>query len=244
MVIADPASELVDLVRDLGDPPPDSAPPDVKRRAELVRRRFGLALPPPFAMPGPTAGRDDPIRTATATDGAAIAMVKWRVFGTSYRGGVMPDHFLDNRSVVPPASFWTGRAMVPPTRRHRLSVLGRPGVVLGYADCGPAEAGDDPEATGYADDIGQVYELYVDPLVQRGGAGARLLDAASEWLSESGFERLTLFTLDTNVRAHAFYRSQGWEATGKTRHLDLGIVEFDEVEFARPARPRNRPERP
>lgn len=235
MVVADPAAELVDLVRALGDPPPSSAPADAQGRAELVRRRFGLALPPPFTVPSPGAGRDEPVRRATAHDGPAIAAVKWRVFGTSYRGGVLPDEFLDHRDVVPPASFWTGRAMVPPSRRHRLFVLGRPGTVLGYVDTGPAEAGG-VDGHGYADELGEVYELYVDPTVQGGGAGARLLEAAMTWLGEAGFERLELSTLATNPGAQAFYRRQGWEPTGEVRHVDLGTVAFDEVRFGRPAR--------
>ncbi|MCU1352203.1 MAG: hypothetical protein JWM05_1412, partial [Acidimicrobiales bacterium] len=51
-----------------------------------------------------------PVRPAAATDGAAIAAVKWRAFGTSYRG-ILPDELLDRREVVPPVAFWVGRAM-------------------------------------------------------------------------------------------------------------------------------------
>src|SRR5690606_24625146 len=123
------------------------ATPAARRQAHLVRRRFGLALPTPFV--GPPSG-DEPVRVATAADGAAIASVKWRVFGTTYRG-VLPDTFLDHRDVVPPATFGIGRAMVPPGRRHRLLVWGRPGVVHGYVDCGPAHHDDvaaDDAATG------------------------------------------------------------------------------------------------
>lgn len=134
MVVADPAAELLGLVRGLGGPAPDGAPASHQRAAALIRRRFGLALPPPFVVPP---SDTEPVRPATAVDGAAIAAVKWRVFATSYRHGVLPDAFLDTRDVVPSASFWTGRAMVPPSRRHRLLVWGRPGTVRGYCDCGP-----------------------------------------------------------------------------------------------------------
>jgi GNAT superfamily N-acetyltransferase len=215
VVIADPSAEVLDLVRALGDPAPSVAPASAQRRAELVRRRFGVALPPPFAG-APAA--EEPVRAATALDGTAIAAVKWRAFGTSYRG-VLPDAFLDERDVVPPASYWTGRAMVPPSRRHRLLVWGRPGRVFGYVDTGPAHLGD--------------AALDLDPAVQRLGGGARLLDAAGDALDDAGFARLELSVVATNARAQAFYRRRGWAPTGRVVHVDLGTLVFDEVRFAR-----------
>ncbi|QXC63202.1 GNAT family N-acetyltransferase [Aquihabitans sp. G128] len=225
MVIGDPAAELLALVQAPGDPAPDTATPAEQRAAALVRRRFGLALPPPFAgRPG-----DEPVRVAAAVDGAAIAAVKWRTFGTSYRGGVLPDAFLDRREVVPPASFWTGRAMVPPSRLHRLLVWGRPGTVFGYADLGPVHPDDrEPGAA----DAGEVYELYVDPSAQGAGGGSRLLDAAEAWFADRGLARVELTTLATNLRAQAFYAARGWAPTGRVTHVDLGTVAFDEVRFA------------
>ena len=197
------------------------------RSAELIRRRFGLSLPPPFiGRPGP----DEPIRVATAADGPAIAAVKWRAFGANYRGGVMADDFLDGRDVVPPPSFWIGRAMLPPSRRHRLFVWGRPGTVFGYLDAGPVHPEDaDPTQP----ESGEVYELYVDPVAQRAGGGARLLAAAEEWLASVGFERAELSTLVTNPDAQAFYRDRGWEPTGRIIPVDLGVVAFEELRLAR-----------
>ena len=185
MVVADPVAELLRLVTGTGDPPATVAEPVAQRAAELLRRRFGLALPPPFAsVPGmeePVA----PVRPATAADGGAIAAVKWRAFGVNYRGGVLDDGFLDTREVVPDPGFWSGRAMLAPTRRHRLLVWGRPGTVLGYADLGPVHPDEvDPERP----DAGEVYELYVDPLAQRRGGGVALLDAARGWFTDSGFK--------------------------------------------------------
>lgn len=228
MVVADPAGELLDLVRGLGDPAPADAPPAARSRAALVRRRFGLALPPPFVDPP---GVGEPIRRATAFDGAAIAAVKWRCFGTNYRG-VFPDEFLDGRDVVPPASYWTGRAMVPPSRRHGLFVWGRPGTVHGYVDCGPAHPSD---RTGHRD-VGEVFELYVDPSRQGGGGGRALLAEAEAFLAEVEFVDLELSVVDANVAGQAFYRSAGWSDTGRVLAVDLGVVAFGERRFTRSLR--------
>lgn len=227
MVIADPGAELLRLITAKGDPPAAAATRAEQRAAELVRRRFGLSLPPPFIG---RPGDEEPIRVAAATDGPAIAAVKWRAFGASYRGGVLADDFLDSRDVVPPASFWVGRAMIPPSRLHRLFVWGRPGTVFGYLDAGPVHPEDaDPSQPP----SGEVYELYVDPVAQRAGGGARLLAAAEGWFADRGLERVELSTLASNPAAQAFYERQGWSPTGRSIPVDLGSVSFVEVRFAR-----------
>jgi ribosomal protein S18 acetylase RimI-like enzyme len=228
LVVADPAAELLALVTGPGDPPPTRADPVAQRAAELVRRRFGLSLPPPF-VGDPAAGEREPVRPAVPTDAAAIAAVKWRAFGSNYRG-ILPDDFLDGREIVPPASFWQGRAMLPPTRRHKLWVWGRPGVVFGYADTGPVHPDD---AEGDHADAGELYELYVDPGVQGRGGGTRLLYAVERSFEESGWTRAELTTITTNHRAQAFYEAQGWSPTGDVVHVDLGVVSFDECRYAR-----------
>ena len=227
MVVADPTADLLRLVTRHGDPPPSESTRADARTAALIRRRFGLSLPPPFIGPP---GPDEPIRVAAAVDGAAIAAVKWRAFGANYRGGVLSDAFLDSRNIVPPASFWVGRALLPPSRRHRLLVWGRPGTVYGYLDAGPVHPDDaDPKHP----DSGEVYELYVDPAAQRAGGGARLLEAAEDWFRSIGVRRVELSTLVTNPEAQAFYRAQGWEPTGRVIPVDLGVVAFEEARFAR-----------
>lgn len=223
-MLQDPSTELLALVRRAGDAP-SAADRDA---AALVRRRFAMALPPPFATPIDPATA--PVRIAVPIDGPAIAAVKWRTFGASYRD-VLPDAFLDQRDVVPPASFWIGRAAVPPSRRHALVVLGRPGEVHGYCDAGPCrDDGMDPMATG------EVYELYVDPTAQRGGGGRRLLDETVDRLTASGAADVRLWVIAGNRAGRAFYESSGWEPDGATRREDLGVVVLDELRYRRTGR--------
>lgn len=196
----------------------------------LLRRRFGVSLPPPFVgstdLADPTA---EPVRPAVPADGPAIAAVKWRAFGTCYRG-ILPDTFLDSREIVPPVSFWVGRAAVPPSRRHSLVVLGRPGHVLGYCDSGPCRDTDvDRECAG------EVYELYVDPSALRCGGGRRLLDDAVQRMQASSSPDVRLWVLEGNAAARAFYAVQGWTADGATRREDLGQVTFEEIRYRSPA---------
>jgi ribosomal protein S18 acetylase RimI-like enzyme len=230
VAIADPSAELIRLVTGPGDPPGCVAAPEDGRSARLLRRRFGLSLPPPFAG---DPGDAEPVRVATALDAAAIAAIKWRCFGVNYRGGVLTDEFLDRRDIVPPVSFWVGRAMLPPSRRHRLWVWGRPGTVFGYLDGGPVHPDDaDPDDPASATSA-EVYELYVDPCAQGHGGGSRLLAEAEAWFGAAGFERVELSTLASNPAAQAFYAARGWAPTGRSIPVDLGVVAFTEVRYAR-----------
>lgn len=220
-MIAAPGSELLALITAGGDPAPSEAPTDAVRAAALIRRRFGLSLPLPFVgLPGEA----EPVRVASATDGPAIAAVKWRALGTNYRG-VLADDFLDGRDVVPPPTFWVGRAMVPPTPNHRLFVWGRPGVVYGYLDCGPVHPDD---AVPERSDAGEVYELYVDPVAQGQGGGRQLLAAAEAWFADRSFAVMELSVLVGNDVAQRFYLDAGWSFTGTVKPVDLGIVAFEE----------------
>ena len=107
---------------------------------------------------------------------------------------------------------------------------GRPGTVFGYLDAGPVHPDDaDPSQP----ESGEVYELYVDPTAQGRGGGGRLLAAGEEWLRSVGFDRAELSTLVTNPAAQAFYVARGWEPTGRIIPMDLGVVAFEEMRFAR-----------
>ena len=228
IVVADPIAELVELVRRF-DPADPAAVPGAAERAPaaLVRRRFGLSLPPPFADPLGDGADPPPVRPAAPTDGAAIAAVKWRTFGVSYRG-VLPDDFLDRRDVVPPPSAWVNRATLPPSRQHALLVWGRPGEVHGYVDTGPARDDDtDPARTG------EVRELYVDPSAQRRGGGVLLLDAAVGRLAAAGLADCLLWVMAANSAGRAFYAAQGWAGDGATKQVALGSSTIEELRYHR-----------
>ncbi len=154
--------------------------------------------------------------------------MKWRAFGTCYRG-VLPDAFLDGREIVPPTSFWVGRAARPPTARHFLVVLGRPGHVLGYCDAGPCRDPDVDQAV-----TGEVYELYLDPTALRSGGGRRLLGETLDRLASTGSSDVRLWVMQDNTAARAFYEALRWRLDGGVRHEDLGVVTVDEVRYRQP----------
>ena len=58
-----------------------------------------------------------------------------------------------------------------------------------------------------------VFALFVEPGFEGRGLGSTLLDAAVEWLSESGTERLRL-TTGRGTPAQSFYLNRGWADIG------------------------------
>jgi ribosomal protein S18 acetylase RimI-like enzyme len=83
------------------------------------------------------------------------------------------------------------------------------GRIDGFCQYGPTEDHDhDPEQ------VGQIHRLYVHPARQRTGIGRSLLIASVGYLRESGAHTATLWVLETDQAARAFYERLGWQPDG------------------------------
>lgn len=78
---------------------------------------------------------------------------------------------------------------------------------------GVALAGPDPMDEW----LGHLSRLYVSPGDQGRGTGRRLYDACMEHLRSRGFSEATLWVLEHNKRARAWYERLGWELTGERK---------------------------
>jgi len=80
---------------------------------------------------------------------------------------------------------------------------------VGLCQYGPTGDDDhDPER------VGQIQRLYVHPAHQRAGLGRKLLAASVDCLRRSGAHTATLWVLETDQRARAFYAQHGWKPDG------------------------------
>jgi GNAT superfamily N-acetyltransferase len=84
--------------------------------------------------------------------------------------------------------------------------------VRGLCQYGPSE--DDDERPG---NVGHIHRLYVRPAAQRQGVGRALLQAATERLVQLDLRDLTLWALEDDPRARAFYERLGWRPDGARR---------------------------
>jgi ribosomal protein S18 acetylase RimI-like enzyme len=83
------------------------------------------------------------------------------------------------------------------------------GRIVGFCQYGPtADHDHGPER------VGQIQRLYVHPARQRTGIGRSLLMAAVDRLRQGGARTATLWVLETDERARAFYERLGWKADG------------------------------
>jgi ribosomal protein S18 acetylase RimI-like enzyme len=83
------------------------------------------------------------------------------------------------------------------------------GQIVGLCQYGPTEDHDhDPGQ------VGQIDRLYVHPARQRTGIGRSLLTASVNLLRHGGAHTATLWVLETDQRAKAFYERLGWQPDG------------------------------
>ena len=239
-MIRDPLQEVLDAALRTPDATaPGAVDPSTLTALRLARRRFGVALPPPFvAVPAEPARL--PLRPAGPTDGPAIAAVQRRAWRVRYRG-LIADAFLDGLDFSYLGGYWTGRATVSPSPRHRLLVAGPPGEVHGVVDTGPARDDDARVAADGTVLTGEVRSLYVDPSVFGRGLGSALLHAAEGALATAGFTAgAVLWVVEGNAGARAFYERWGWAPDGARKVTPVDDERLDEVRYSHQGSSRDR----
>lgn len=171
------------------------------------------------------------VRAAQPDDAPALGAIHVRAWQRAYRGGLMPDAYLDALSIDERTAMWQRALATPPRPRSGRFVAedGRDGVI-GFVAVGPAER-DENAAEG------EVYALNVEPHAWGRGAGRALLTAGTEWLRQAGFASAVLWVHPDNERACAFYEAAGWHADGAHRRQEVHGVEVPETRYRRDLAP-------
>jgi GNAT superfamily N-acetyltransferase len=165
------------------------------------------------------------IRAAEQQDAEEIALVHVESWRAAYRG-LLPQHLLDGLSVQSRADSW--RDIVCSRERETLlAVDPENGRVAGFVNVGPSR---DEDA---GSDVGELRAIYVLEEWWDTGMGRQLHDAGLHVLGEQ-FAEATLWVLDTNHRARAFYARRGWHADGASRRENRGDVFLSELRYRRP----------
>lgn len=143
------------------------------------------------------------VRNARPGDAPVLA----EIFRDSWRHaytGVLPSLYLEREILRRDASWWR-RAV---TSERNLLVVLHDETVAGYATCGRARGG--------GRDSGEIYELYLAPAYQGLGMGEHLFEACRATLDGLDLERLIVWALEGNDKAHTFYRRCGGRATRRS----------------------------
>jgi GNAT superfamily N-acetyltransferase len=150
------------------------------------------------------------VRAATPDDTEAIVAVTVAGWRTAYRGIVAPDKLAEL-----PVARW----------RHEVHVgLRRP-----VEDAFSYVAEIDGEFAGYCfvaapsrerelgPNVAELVAIYVEPDRWGQGAGAALMRAAMDRLSQLPYNEVILWTFTENAPAIAFYERHGWKADGNRK---------------------------
>lgn len=163
------------------------------------------------------------IREAVSEDAPAVAQVHVATWKAACRG-LLPDDFLNSLDPIRRESMW---------RR----VFGRPGQPVYVATDGLQIVGfcslarsRDADA---ADAVGEIPAIYVLPAAWRRGWGSRLLMTTLARAAAMTFREVTLWVLDTNALARAFYEKHGFTLDGGKKQEILGGVEACELRYRR-----------
>jgi len=158
------------------------------------------------------------VRLATATDADGIACVQERTWQAAYRH-VFPVAELDRGGFIQPQR-WRERIARPPSGWTTF-VAEHDGAVTGFASVGPSR-----DERG----IGELYAIYVQPEEWSTGTGRALIERAEEQL-RSRYREATLWVLEDNPRARAFYERAGWSPDGERKSEERWGVRAPEVRY-------------
>lgn len=166
------------------------------------------------------------IRQPEPDDADMLGEIHVRAWQAAYRGGLMPDDYLDELSVEDRAEIWRAALGREPRSRSFRLVAEADRRVAGFALGGP-EAGEEDSIRG------ELYAINIDPRIWGQGVGRALLEAAESRLAASKFRVAVLWVHPDNERARRFYESTGWEVEGATRTEDVLGVTVPEIRYLR-----------
>ena len=162
------------------------------------------------------------IRTAAIQDCKSIAEVHVDSWKTTY-AGQLPDEHLAQLSVPNREAAWRDSLT---KKEHNLLVTTEGDRVLGFVSFGPSR---DRDATD--NQTGEIYAIYLLPSSQGQGTGKALWNEACRALKDRGFNKVTVWVLDTNLRARHFYERRDCVLDGGQKASLIGGQEVLELRY-------------
>lgn len=170
------------------------------------------------------------IRRAVTADAPRIADLHVRGWQAGYRG-LLPQGLLDALDPAQRLPRWTATVQQAAWPASGTLVAEDAGELLGFADLRPTRDADQDPAV-----VGEITSFYVAPDAWGQGIGRSLMAASVQALRDAGFAAASLWVLDTNVRAIAFYEAAGWLRDGATRDDVVGGAPIRDLRYRRAIR--------
>jgi ribosomal protein S18 acetylase RimI-like enzyme len=151
-----------------------------------------------------------------------VHLRSWR---RAYRR-LIPDAYLDRLTRELPTRIERRRAaLANEASDERTRVAVQNGRIVGFKITGVSR---DPDATP---DTAEVRALYLAPEVAGQGIGRTLFAQAVADLQQRGYRQATLWVLESNERARAFYAVAGWSLDGTSKVEERPETLLHEVRY-------------
>lgn len=165
------------------------------------------------------------IRRAAVADAREIATAHVRAWQDAYRG-LVAQEYLDALSIERRERLWTEVLTDAPARDQCIWVWEHHDGIEGFICVGPSR---DPDVDSTV--VGELQAIYLLPSAWRQGIGQTLHDAGMDWLRSKGNAQATLWALQGNERAIAFYGRQGWVPDGTRKQEVWDGTPMEELRF-------------
>lgn len=172
------------------------------------------------------------IRDATKSDAADIARIHVDTWRVAY-SGIVPDSLLSRLSMKDRAKKWA-KTLSQSNHSIRVAVTAE-GQIVGWTSFGQSRDHDDHKR-------GELYAIYLDQAQWGKGIGKELLDDAVSLLQGGGFTSITLWVLEKNARARAFYEKAEFIRDGATKIIMIDGKELTKIRYRKTAKPGAQPD--
>jgi ribosomal protein S18 acetylase RimI-like enzyme len=148
------------------------------------------------------------IRRAGSADAVTVGRIHVESWNVAYRG-IMPDDVIARTDLAYRTAFWAERIADP---EWPVYLLEENGEAVAFCQMIPTKDSDD-DATR----IGHITSLHVLPDLRGHGYGRVLMDHVLAEFQRRGFAEVTLWVLEENRSARAFYEKYGFRLDGGSR---------------------------
>ena len=174
------------------------------------------------------------IRQADFDDAPGIGRVQLESWRVAY-GELLPDEYLDGMSDVRHAAMWSEVLSQSDRVGATFVAADDNGVVVGFADCAPAEAPQEEESQAEDDQgaasaslakSGEIGSIYVLPEWQGRGIGKGFVASTARHLASHEYESLVVWVLHDDP-GRTFYEKLGGDACSlrEIQFIDTPLVQ-------------------
>jgi RimJ/RimL family protein N-acetyltransferase len=161
------------------------------------------------------------IRHALPEEAEALAALHVRTWQEAY-AGLMPDDYL--RSLTPSERLPMWERILG-SERVAVFVVELDGELIGFS-CGGTSNDEDAEPT-----TGEMWSIYLLREFWGKAIGKELHDTLLAHFRGWGFQKATLWVLESNDRTRRWYERQGWEHDGSQKTAELWGTTISEVRY-------------